>query len=60
MPKQMVKTTDWEIWIDEDEEDIRLIDFGQAFAHGHEPLKLDQGRRLYLQTKSTIALIYGV
>jgi hypothetical protein len=42
MPNQLVKTTVWDEWIDEDEEDIRLIDFGQAFAHGDEPFTLAQ------------------
>lgn len=46
MPKQLVKTAVWEDWIEEDEEDIRLIDFGEAFAHGDEPSKLAQPRGL--------------
>ena len=46
MPKQLVKRAGWDEWIDEDEEDIRLIDFGEAFAHGSEPRKLAQPRGL--------------
>jgi serine/threonine-protein kinase SRPK3 len=40
MPKQLVKTAAWDNWVDEDEEDIRLIDFGEASPHGKKPLKL--------------------
>ena len=39
MPKQVVKTAAWYNWI-EDEEDIKLIEFGEAFAHGDGSLKL--------------------
>ncbi|KAG6003520.1 hypothetical protein E4U21_001920 [Claviceps maximensis] len=46
LPKQMVETTDWEKWIEEDKEDIRLIDWGQAFKHGEEPARLAQPRDL--------------
>ncbi|POR36997.1 Serine/threonine-protein kinase SRPK [Tolypocladium paradoxum] len=41
-PKQLVKRVAWEDWIDEDEEDIRLLDWGEAFLHGAEPAKLAQ------------------
>ena len=37
MPKQLVKKADWDNWIDEDEEDVRLIDFGEAFVQGSKP-----------------------
>lgn len=30
------------MWVDEDDEDIRLIDWGEAFAQGAEPTKLGQ------------------
>ena len=46
MPKQLVKTAGWDNWIEEDEEDIKLINFGQAFTHGDEPFKLVQSSRL--------------
>ncbi|OQE28558.1 hypothetical protein PENSTE_c003G08400 [Penicillium steckii] len=42
LPSQLVKAADWTEWIDEDEEDIRLFDFGESFFHGHEPDKLAQ------------------
>ena len=37
MPAQLVKTAEWDAWIDEDEEDVRIIDLGEAFAQGAEP-----------------------
>ncbi|EAQ88781.1 predicted protein [Chaetomium globosum CBS 148.51] len=40
MPEQLVEKTEWEDWIDEDEEDVRLIDFGEAFPHSAPPTKL--------------------
>ncbi|KAK0101452.1 hypothetical protein ONS95_006625 [Cadophora gregata] len=42
VPKQLVKKADWVNWIDEDEEDIRLIDFGEAFVQGSTPDGLAQ------------------
>ena len=42
VPKQLVKKADWENWIDEDDEDIRLIDFGEAFVQGLKPDSLAQ------------------
>ena len=42
LPKQLVKTAGWDNWTDEDEEDIRIIDFGEAFLQGMEPAKLAQ------------------
>ncbi|KAJ5920739.1 hypothetical protein N7454_009272 [Penicillium verhagenii] len=41
-PTQLVKTAEWVNWIDEEEEDIRLIDFGEAFLQGDEPERLHQ------------------
>lgn len=46
LPKQIVEAADWEAWFDEDEEDIRIIDFGHAFVRGEEPKKLAQPRDL--------------
>jgi hypothetical protein len=40
MPKQLLEKVSWAKWVDEDEEDVRLIDFGEAFAHGAEPARL--------------------
>lgn len=31
LPSQLVKAADWVDWVEEDEEEIRLIDFGDAF-----------------------------
>ncbi|KND91969.1 hypothetical protein TOPH_03284 [Tolypocladium ophioglossoides CBS 100239] len=40
--KQLVQKAIWDDWTDEDEEDIRLLDWGEAFLHGAEPAKLAQ------------------
>ncbi|KXG46500.1 uncharacterized protein PGRI_053560 [Penicillium griseofulvum] len=42
LPAQLIKAADWTEWIDEDEEDIRLLDFGESFYQGKEPAKLAQ------------------
>ena len=42
LPKQLVKAAEWVQWIDEDDEDIRLLDFGESFLQGEEPKKLAQ------------------
>ena len=42
LPTQLVRRVTWDEWIDEDEEDIRLFDWGEAFRHGAEPVKLAQ------------------
>ena len=42
LPRQLVKTAGWENWTDEDEEDLRIIDFGEAFLQGVEPTRLAQ------------------
>jgi hypothetical protein len=42
LPKQLVKAATWDDWTEEDEEDIRLIDFGEAFVCGNLPSKLAQ------------------
>ncbi|GAB0137716.1 hypothetical protein EsDP_00005972 [Epichloe bromicola] len=42
MPKQLIRSTSWDEWVDEDEEDIRLIDWGESFKHGQEPARLAQ------------------
>jgi hypothetical protein len=46
MPKQLVKATGWDNWIDEDEEDINLIDLGEAFPHGAAPARLAEPSEL--------------
>ena len=42
VPKQLVKTAGWDNWIDEDDEDIRLLDFGEMFVQGSKPDTLAQ------------------
>lgn len=42
LPKQLVKVAGWDNWTDEDEEDLRIIDFGETFLQGQEPTKLTQ------------------
>ncbi|GAQ39208.1 hypothetical protein AtubIFM54640_006584 [Aspergillus tubingensis] len=46
LPKQLVKSAEWESWVDEDEEDIRILDFGEAFIQGNEPKVLAQPGQL--------------
>ncbi|RJE21752.1 STYKc [Aspergillus sclerotialis] len=46
LPTQLVKAAKWIDWIDEDEEDIRLIGAGESFLQGEEPEKLAQPRTL--------------
>jgi len=41
-PTQLVKAAEWVDWIDEDDEEIRVLDFGESFLQGHEPEKLAQ------------------
>ena len=42
LPTQLVKAAEWVDWIDEDEEEIRLLDFGESFLRREEPEKLAQ------------------
>lgn len=42
LPTQLVKAAEWVEWIDEDDEDIRLLDIGEGFLQGEEPRKLAQ------------------
>ncbi|KAJ5633376.1 hypothetical protein N7490_009715 [Penicillium lividum] len=42
LPAQLIKAAEWTEWIDEDDEDIRLLDFGESFYQGQEPQKLAQ------------------
>jgi len=42
VPKQLVKAVCWVEWVDEDEEDLRLIDFGESFLQGAEPKAIPQ------------------
>lgn len=48
LPKELVKRIECTtLWADEDLEDLRLLDWGQAFVQGHEPAKLAQPRGLW-------------
>lgn len=38
----LTKAAEWVDWIDDDEEDLRIIDLGEAFLHGVETKKLAQ------------------
>ncbi|KAI1938446.1 hypothetical protein LOZ66_003249 [Ophidiomyces ophidiicola] len=42
VPHQMVEHAKWDDWIDEDDEDLRILDFGEAFHQGSAPSKLSQ------------------
>lgn len=42
VPRQLVKAAGWDNWIDEDDEDIRVIDFGEVFIQGSQPDSLAQ------------------
>jgi hypothetical protein len=34
MPSQLIKAATWDTWIDEDDEDLRIFDFGETFKQG--------------------------
>jgi serine/threonine-protein kinase SRPK3 len=42
VPKQLLEKAEWDEWIFEDDEDIRIIDFGEAFTKGTQPARLAQ------------------
>ena len=42
LPKQIVNVATWGDWTEGYEEDLRVIDFGEAFMHGEEPERLAQ------------------
>jgi serine/threonine-protein kinase SRPK3 len=42
LPNQLVKAAGWDEWIDEDDEDLRIIDLGESFLQGAEPETLAQ------------------
>lgn len=46
LPNQLIKATGWDNWIDEDDEDIRIFDLGEAFLKGAEPENLPQPSHL--------------
>jgi serine/threonine-protein kinase SRPK3 len=46
VPNQLVKTAGWDNWVEEDDEDLRIFDLGEAFLKGAEPKILAQPRQL--------------
>ncbi|GFF72119.1 protein kinase dsk1 [Aspergillus lentulus] len=46
LPKHMVKAAEWDEWVDEDEEDLRVLDLEEGFLQGHEPKTLSQPGQL--------------
>jgi serine/threonine-protein kinase SRPK3 len=51
MPEQLVEKGGWDDWIDEDTEDVRVIDLGEAFPHGAEPANLAEPGGLQVPEK---------
>jgi hypothetical protein len=42
LPRFVVKAAEWDDWIDEDDENLRILDLGEAFHQGAEPKSLAQ------------------
>lgn len=42
LPRYVVGSTNWDSWIFEEDEDVRLIDWGEAFAQDAAPAKIAQ------------------
>lgn len=42
MPNQLLKAAEWIDWLDEDEEEVRLLDFDESFLEGEQPERLAQ------------------
>lgn len=42
LPNQLVRSICWTDWTDEDDEEIRLIDWGESFKLGTPPSRLSQ------------------
>ncbi|KAI9039308.1 uncharacterized protein KD926_009750 [Aspergillus affinis] len=42
LPTQLAKAAEWTEWIDEDDEDIRLLNLSESFLQGEEPTRLAQ------------------
>ncbi|BAE65843.1 unnamed protein product [Aspergillus oryzae RIB40] len=64
LPTQLVKAAEWVEWVDEDDEEIRLLDVGESFLQGEEPNVLAQPGTLrvpetFSQTILIIASICG-
>ncbi|OAQ98866.1 hypothetical protein LLEC1_04690 [Akanthomyces lecanii] len=61
LPKQLVGTMQWTSWIDEDEEDIRLVDWGEAFTFDSPPKRLAQPSHLRVpETLFTSQIDYSI
>lgn len=46
LPKELLECAHWNEYSGEEEDDIRLIEFGESFLHGEEPAVLNQPRHL--------------
>ena len=42
LPKHLIPSAQWSDWADEDNEDLRILDFGESFLQGAEPERLAQ------------------
>lgn len=42
LPSEIVGAAEWLNWVEENEEDLRLLDLGESFFHGEGPEKLAQ------------------
>jgi serine/threonine-protein kinase SRPK3 len=42
LPKYLVAAAKWDSWVDEEDEDLRIIDLGEGFLQGQEPTTLAQ------------------
>ncbi|KAB8205792.1 kinase-like domain-containing protein [Aspergillus parasiticus] len=42
LPTRLVKAAEWVEWVDEDDEEFRLLDVGESFLQGEEPKVLAQ------------------
>ncbi|KAK2738266.1 hypothetical protein FQN57_007129 [Myotisia sp. PD_48] len=39
-PEQLIEAAMWDEWMDDEDEDIRVLDFGESFRQGEEPERL--------------------
>ena len=46
LSSHLIKAAEWVDWIDDDEEELRIIDLGEAFLNGAETKKLAQPNSL--------------
>ena len=64
LPSQLVEAVSWVDWIDEDEEDLRIIDLGEAFLQGEIVKSLPslapcKHQKRFLLAAWTLGLICG-